>query len=51
MATKYPRTAHLPFSPGATNDDRIMSAADFERLLAMPEFVVTEKMDGGNLTP
>lgn len=27
-----------------------MSAADFERLLAMPEFVVTEKMDGGNLT-
>lgn len=50
MATKYPRTAHLPFSPGATNDDRIMSAADFERLLAMPEFVVTEKMDGGNLT-
>jgi len=50
MATKYPRTSHLPFSPGATNDDRIMSAADFERFLALPEFVVTEKMDGGNLT-
>lgn len=27
-----------------------MPKGDFERLLALPEFVVTEKMDGGNLT-
>lgn len=41
---KYPRTPHLPWSPGATEDDRIMQNANlffFEQ-----EVVVTEKMDG-----
>jgi hypothetical protein len=50
MATKYPRTSHLPFSPGATNDDRIMSATAYQSFLSLPDYVVTEKMDGGNLT-
>ena len=45
-ARKYPRTYHLPDSPGATSDDRIMP--DLGGLTG--ELVVTEKMDGGNLT-
>ncbi|MFK3985281.1 RNA ligase family protein [Micromonospora sp. NPDC050397] len=45
-ARKYPRTHHLPDSPGATTDDRIV--ADLDGLTG--ELVVTEKMDGGNVT-
>lgn len=45
MKHKYPRTPHLPFSPGATSDDKILrSLAHFENV----EVVVTEKMDGEN---
>lgn len=47
---KYPRTHHLPFSPGKTSDDKVMSADVYERFKALDNFVVTEKMDGGNLT-
>ena len=43
---KYPRTFHLPDSPGATADDRIQP--DLSWLDG--ELVVTEKLDGGNLT-
>ncbi|MEU4687665.1 RNA ligase family protein [Actinoplanes sp. NPDC023714] len=43
---KYPRTFHLPGSPGATSDDRVQH--DLSWLDG--ELVVTEKMDGGNLT-
>lgn len=40
---KYPRTPHLPWSPGATNDDRVLSSVDhFEG----KEVVITEKYDG-----
>jgi hypothetical protein len=42
---KYPRTWHLPWSPGATKDDRMLRDVehfDFE------EVVVTAKMDGEN---
>lgn len=45
-AGKYPRTFHLPGSPGATSDDRIQQ--DLSWLDG--ELVVTEKLDGGNLT-
>lgn len=42
---KYPRTLHLPWSPGATDDDRIhKDLSGFEG----QEVVVTEKMDGEN---
>lgn len=42
---KYPRTYHLPWSPGVTDDDRILSdLSGFEG----KEVVVTEKMDGEN---
>jgi hypothetical protein len=45
---KYPKTFHLPWSPGLQNDDRVIpSLASFE---AMNEVVVTEKLDGENTT-
>ncbi|GAA0320013.1 hypothetical protein GCM10010302_69030 [Streptomyces polychromogenes] len=47
MRTHYPRTAHLPWSPGATADDvRARGTA----ALAGREVVVTEKLDGENTT-
>lgn len=44
---KYPRTPHLPDSPGASTDDRVQH--DLSALVGV-ELVVTEKLDGGNLT-
>ncbi|MCV2880621.1 RNA ligase family protein [Actibacterium sp. XHP0104] len=44
---KYGRTFHLPISPGATSDDKIMSSLDG---LMVQDLVVTEKMDGENTT-
>lgn len=44
---KYPRTFHLPWSPGIHDDDRVIpSMASFEG----EEVIVTEKMDGENTT-
>ncbi len=45
MSAKYPRSPHLPWSPGCTNDDRVMS--NVTGLIGIP-IVVTEKLDGGN---
>ena len=42
---KYPRTPHLPWSPGASPDD--VSLSDVSRFEGV-EVVVTEKMDGEN---
>lgn len=44
---KYPRTRHLPWSEGVTDDDRVMD--DLSKLEGR-EVVVTEKMDGENTT-
>lgn len=44
---KYPRTFHIPDSPGATSDDKILDNLDF---FTNKEVVVTEKMDGENTT-
>ena len=44
---KYPRTYHLPWSPGLINDDRQMQST--ERFVGK-EVVVTVKMDGENTT-
>lgn len=44
---KYPRTPHLPWSPGASDDDLILDAAEH---FADREIVVTEKLDGENTT-
>lgn len=42
---KYPRTYHLDFSQGATNDDRISDSVD--SLMGI-DVVITEKLDGEN---
>ena len=44
---KYGRTFHLPISPGATSDDKIMPSVNG---LMVDDLVVTEKMDGENTT-
>ncbi len=42
---KYPRTFHMPWSKGATNDDKIATSLD--RLIDVP-IILSEKCDGGN---
>lgn len=42
---KYPRTYHLPWSPGVTEDDRV---SETTRNFEQKEVVVTLKMDGEN---
>jgi len=44
---KYPRTYHLPESPGMTKDDRQMEDSE---IFIGKEVVITEKMDGENTT-
>ncbi len=44
---KYGRTYHLPISPGATSDDKIMDNLD---ALMKGDLIITEKMDGENTT-
>jgi hypothetical protein len=44
---KYPRTYHVPFSPGATKDDKKLKDGWFEYYRGK-EIVVTEKLDGEN---
>ena len=45
MRYKYPRTYHLPFSPGFTSDDKVLK--DDSQFYGK-RVVVTEKMDGEN---
>jgi hypothetical protein len=47
MSNKYPRTFHLDFSPGATNDDKIASEEQINNLLGKL-IIITEKVDGSN---
>ncbi|MCC9307172.1 AAA family ATPase [Kitasatospora sp. RB6PN24] len=47
MRTHYPRTPHLPWSPGASGDD--VRTGDLSGLRGL-EVVVTEKLDGENTT-
>lgn len=42
---KYPRTHHLPWSPGITDDDRILGSTE---VFQGERVIVTEKMDGEN---
>lgn len=50
MSSKYPRTYHLPWSPGGTNDDKKLPSID--GFLSRPGqeniLVITEKLDGSN---
>lgn len=45
--TKYPRTLHLPYSPGSTTDDKKLSST---KHFSGKSVIVTEKMDGENTT-
>lgn len=47
---KYPRTYHLPWSRGATDDDRVLTTEELEANFGGRRVVVTEKMDGENTT-
>ena len=47
MSAKYPRSFHLPWSPGGTSDDKRLR--DVSALVGA-ELVITEKCDGSNLT-
>ena len=42
---KYPRTPHLPWSPGKTRDDRTIET--LESLIGVP-IIISEKIDGSN---
>jgi ATP-dependent RNA circularization protein (DNA/RNA ligase family) len=44
---KYPRTPHMPFSPGATKDDKTLPTLEY---FNGKNVVLTEKMDGENTT-
>ena len=44
---KYGRTFHLPISPGASSDDKIMASLEG---LMVEDLVITEKIDGENTT-
>lgn len=44
---KYPRSLHLPYSPGTTSDDRFITDDELSELIGT-ECVITEKLDGGN---
>jgi len=43
---KYPRTYHLTFSPGCTNDDKKLEKNDY---FLNTNLIVSEKLDGSNL--
>lgn len=47
---KYPRTFHLPFSPGVTSDDKVLSLEEISIYFKDKFLTVTEKMDGENTT-
>ena len=44
---KYPRTYHLPYSPGATKDDKKLQTGWFD-YYKEKEIVITAKLDGEN---
>ena len=45
---KYPRTYHLPYSPGATKDDKKLQDGWFKNYIGQ-EIVITAKLDGENI--
>ena len=47
---KYPRTPHLPASPGATSDDKWSTPEALRHLASGIELIASEKLDGGGVT-
>ena len=50
LRIKYPRTPHLSCSPGATSDDKRLTASQIKAYYCGVETIYTEKMDGENTT-
>lgn len=50
MYVKYPRTPHLPWSKGNTEDDVFTTDGEIDNFKSMDSVIVTEKMDGENTT-
>lgn len=50
MRKKYPKTPHLSFSNNVDKSDNVLSEAESLKRVNSPEIVVTEKMDGENIT-
>ena len=49
--SKYPRTYHLPWSPGSTSDDKKLDSQWFyTNGFAGSEIVISEKLDGENVS-
>jgi hypothetical protein len=46
MSDKYPRTFHLPWSPGGSSDDKVSKSVI---PLLERDIVITEKIDGSNV--
>ena len=44
--TKYPRTYHIPYSPGSTSDDKTLTQQQFYNFFHGEYITITEKMDG-----
>lgn len=47
---KYPRTFHVPWSPGSTADDKMLTTDEVNAIFDGETIVVTEKLDGENTT-
>jgi hypothetical protein len=47
---KYPRTFHLPWSLGATSDDKTLTMDETISMFKNVNVVITEKLDGENTT-
>jgi len=47
---KYPKTSHLPWSPGITKQDRVMKPTEVKKNFEGREIIITEKLDGENTT-
>lgn len=43
---RYPRTYHVPFSPGRTKDDRVLDEATFRSAFTDKRVIVSLKLDG-----
>lgn len=47
---KYPRTYHVPWSPGVTSDDKLFTQEEVTAMFSGETVVITEKLDGENTT-
>lgn len=50
MRIKYPRTLHMPHSPGISSDDKKLTSEQFTTNFHHKSIIITEKMDGENTT-